>query len=286
MFSMSNAVRPISSPLMPPPRTPDEHTSVAALLRSIRATTRISQFELALRLGVSQRHVSFIEKDRARPGRHLLIAWLGELGASHSVTNAALVLAGFAPKHSDATERAMAMAVDPALERTITLHDPNPAFIFDADWRIVALNAGGEWLCHLLMPDAQMRMPIDMLQVLADPEGWLSLAVDPVPAAVSLLRQLRAEQWLRPTLGLRVDDLESALQRLYGPLPIKAQVPGERVSTLFEVSLRTSIGQMSFTAVQTLSGLPQDALGGRHRAELWFPADSATSQSLRAQRRA
>jgi transcriptional regulator with XRE-family HTH domain len=48
-------------------------------LQTARKSRRLSQLELALRMGVSQRHVSFVESGRAQPSRELLLAWLQEL---------------------------------------------------------------------------------------------------------------------------------------------------------------------------------------------------------------
>ena len=51
------------------------HTLTATLQQS-RKARRVSQLELSLRMGVSQRHVSFVESGRAKPSRELLVAWL------------------------------------------------------------------------------------------------------------------------------------------------------------------------------------------------------------------
>ena len=47
------------------------------VLRERRASRRLSQLELALRAGTTQRHVSFIESGRSAPGREMVIR-LGE----------------------------------------------------------------------------------------------------------------------------------------------------------------------------------------------------------------
>ncbi len=45
-----------------------------ALLRDWRARRRLSQLELALDVGVSPRHLSFVETGRSRPSAELLLA--------------------------------------------------------------------------------------------------------------------------------------------------------------------------------------------------------------------
>ena len=71
--------------------------SLCQSLREARQVRRLSQLALALRLGVSQRHVSFVESGRARASRDLLVAWLRELEAPLSVFNQVLLDAGYAP---------------------------------------------------------------------------------------------------------------------------------------------------------------------------------------------
>lgn len=72
-------------------RKPANHPANRAQIR------RLSQLELALRMGVSQRHVSFVESGRAQPSRELLLNWLHELQAPLALRNVALQQAGFAP---------------------------------------------------------------------------------------------------------------------------------------------------------------------------------------------
>ena len=49
-------------------------------LQQVRRAKRLSQLELSMRMGVSQRHVSFVESGRAKPSRELLVA--GGVGGS------------------------------------------------------------------------------------------------------------------------------------------------------------------------------------------------------------
>lgn len=253
-------------------------SELARLLRSARTDAGISQLELSLRLGVSQRHVSFVEQARARPSRELLLVWLRELGARPAQLNAALLLAGHAPLSAD---RASARESEAAALRTIALHEPNPGLVFDADWHIVRMNRPAQWLCGVLMPPWVLddERP-DMLAILAHPEGWLSRAREPVGVAAALLGQLRTEQWLHPGLRTRIDALEHTLVARY---PLLAAAPRRDPSaTLFSVRLDTPLGLLSFCAVQSTVGLPHEAAGHKLRVELWYPDDAATARQVAA----
>ncbi len=253
-------------------------TELVRLLRASRNEAGISQLELSLRLGISQRHVGFVELGRARPSRPLLIRWLQEIGADATQASAALLLAGYAPLARDG--RGRGDDHDAVAMQAITRHSPNPGLVFDADWHIVRMNSAARWLCGLVMPELRRGDgPLDMLAVLADPRGWLARARDPAPIAAALLAQLRAEQWLRPEMAARIDALEAALSRRYGPLAgTAAREPG---LTSFDVTIDTAIGPVSFCAIQAVFGLPHDANRQRLRAELWFPADPATADLMR-----
>jgi transcriptional regulator with XRE-family HTH domain len=259
---------------------------LAQLLKQSRARHRISQLEISLRLGVSQRHVSFIESARALPGRALLLAWMSEVQAEASLRNAALLQAGYALDGiepdcaSSQTRQAVA-----ALRQVLALHEPNAGLVFDADWLIVELNRGARALCRLLMPglgwsggpDAHC---MDMIEALRDPRGLLSRARQPECAAAALLAQLRIEQWARPTLRERVNGLADELERRFD-LP---ETPSPRHPALpyLELAFDSDRGPLSFALVQTVLGLPHDVTVGSLRTELWYPADEPTAAVMRA----
>jgi transcriptional regulator with XRE-family HTH domain len=99
--------------------------SLQTTLQTARKSKRLSQLELALRMGVSQRHVSFVESGRAQPSRELLLSWLHELQAPLALRNVALQQAGFAPVYrgSELADAVLAPVRD-ALGQLLQAHDP------------------------------------------------------------------------------------------------------------------------------------------------------------------
>jgi len=73
---------------------------MSGALANLRKQRHVSQLELSLRAGVSQRHLSCIETGRSRVGRDTLIALLNALDASLHDRNQALLAAGCAPAHA------------------------------------------------------------------------------------------------------------------------------------------------------------------------------------------
>lgn len=265
-------------------KTRGDPSGLARLLRHTRTRLRISQMELALRLGVSQRHVSYLETERSRPSRTLLLAWMKAVDAPASVRNAALLQAGFAvagrPAREDDTDLA---ELGRALRQVIDAHHPFPAFVFDIDRTMLEVNRGAEWMWSLLMPgywaEVQARGErIDMIDALVHPGGLFHCMRNPHAAGLTFLGLLRAEEWVRPTLRPRVDALAKALSQCYG------DAPGDHGTGLGKPQLNfvfdTEYGPLAFILVQSVFGLPQDITSDSPRIELWFPADGLTRQAV------
>ncbi|MCM5678687.1 hypothetical protein M8A51_03965 [Schlegelella sp. S2-27] len=204
-----------------------------------------------------------------------------EVDAPRSLCNVALLLAGYAPTPVLDPAAKPQAEVEALLHRTISLHHPSPGLVFNQDWWIVGMNPAARRLCELLMPEVPREADrLDMLASLVHPSGWLSRARQPVAIAAALLAQLRVEQWARPALGPRVDAVETALRGRYGALDAcTARAPS---STCLNIVLDTPLGVLSFSAIQTVVGLPPDTAWAPLRAELWFPVDAATVAVLQA----
>ncbi len=259
--------------------------SLPDTLQRARRARRVSQLELSLRLGVSQRHVSFVENGRARPSRDLLARWLGELDAPLALRNAALLQAGFAPAYRatslDDPDLAQAKA---ALQQLLKAHDPMPALVLDAHWNLLQLNRGGEWLAATLMPPealASSGSP-NLLDMLVHPMGMTRPLLNLREAGPAFLSQLRAEAALQPALAPKVEAFGALLRdRLDGRMPPAAH-PGPQAPVL-TLRFATPFGELAFFRMFTTFGTPQDITLASLRMEHMFAADEATDAVVRAQ---
>jgi transcriptional regulator with XRE-family HTH domain len=254
------------------------------VLRRARLAAGCSQLDLALRLGVSQRHLSFVERGRARPSRNLILAWMREAAAPPALTNAALNRAGYVSIDSGEAGPSPACA---ALRQVLDVHEPYPALVFGPDWVIIKANVAGQWLCRALMPEATGHLAstesgLDMIATLAHPDGLMARMRDPWVAGGALLDQLRNEEWAWPGLKPRTDAFEASLLARFGPRPPSVRrAAGEPCLNLV---FDTPLGALSFFTIQSVFALPQDVTPASLRIELWFPADEATRAVMRARR--
>jgi len=271
----------------PAPGLLDRH-GLCATLKAVRHGRRISQLDLALRVGVSQRHLSCVETGRARPSQALLMSWLEALDAPLAVRNAALLQAGYAPAY-----RAARLA-DPelhqvrgALQHLLQAHDPLPALLLDAHWNVLQQNQGARRLWAWLSPGmaaAPQESPINLLDALVHPQGFGARILNLGEVGPALWRQLRNEACALPELTPRVQALEAFLRQRLGARQARTlDAPESRPRPTHTLTTRfaTPVGELAFFSMFTTFGSPQDITLASLRVEHMFAADEATRQLMR-----
>lgn len=261
-------------------------------LRAWRRRRGLSQLAVAIECGTSTRHLSFVETGRARPSPDLVLQLARLLRPTNRQLAACLLAAGHAPRHLPELDDGGAAdpvdEVDAAVVAVVDRHAPDPAYAFDADWRMVHLNDGARWLCTRLPPevwlvDGDPDGGVDMIAALAHPDGVLAHVDDPARVGATVLRQLRAEQLTNPGLRERVDALERSLRRRFpGPGPGPADGPPAAEPT-YRLDLVTPDGPLAFRVVQVVVGLAQHLDVAAPRVELLLPVDDRTRAAMAGQ---
>ena len=269
---------------------PSVADALTTTLKNARSARRISQLELALRIGVSQRHVSFVEIGRAKPSRHLLMNWLQELQAPLGLRNVALLQAGYAPAYSDRpmTDTALAPAID-ALQQLLTAHDPLPAFVLDAQWNVLNANAGARWLCGTLMPALWPQLQgggLNMLDALAHSQGLLPALLNLHEVAGPMLAHLRDSAAAQPQLMPQVDKVAAAVQQRLAHIGQKGQrlaapLASGTGSPVLTNRFASAHGTLSFFSMFSTFGSPQDITLASLRVEHLFATDTDTTDILK-----
>ncbi|HTP70975.1 MAG TPA: helix-turn-helix transcriptional regulator [Burkholderiaceae bacterium] len=249
-------------------------------LRELRATRRISQLELALRVGVSQRHLSCIETGRAAPSRAMLHALLDALEAPLAQRNDALLAAGYAPAF---TRRALAEAamapIRDALTRLLHAHDPAPAFVLDDAWDILQMNRGSAALLGLLglEPTLLGEQP-NLLRALFTPGGLAERLINADEVLGEVWSRAQREAAASPALRAIVQLLRAVVPRRLG-----AALPAAASTPLLLTRLRARGGdELTFFSAFTSFGAPLDVTAASLRVEHFFPANDATRTALAA----
>lgn len=259
-------------------------TPTTAPLRQMRQQRRISQLELSLRVGVSQRHLSCIETGRARPSRAMLQALLDALDAPLDQRNNALLAAGYAPAFA---RRALADAemapVRTALAHLLAAHDPAPAFVLDDAWTLLQANRGTLAMMGLLgVPAAALDSGLNLLQALLAPGGLASAIVNADVVCAEVWQRAQREAVHSAALRQVVDGLRPLLpRRLAWPAAHGPDGQGRPAAPLLEMVLRTQDGSLlRFFSAFTTFGAPLEVTAASLRVEHFFPADEATRACL------
>jgi transcriptional regulator with XRE-family HTH domain len=252
------------------------------LLREWRARRRMSQMDLALDVGVSTRHLSFIETGRSRPSPGVLLALAEQLQVPLRERNRLLLAAGYAPRYAERALDAPAMEpVRQALQRLLDAHAPYPGVVMDRQWNVVLANAPAQALVALL-PPALQGPPLNMMRAGLHPDGfaahtanfdeWGRYLVDTLQRLATAsgdpdLLALDAEVRNYPTVQALPD----------APEPALPQAP----PLLLPCVLRTPQGQLSMFTTLTSFGTPRDVTLDELCVELFYPADAASEALLR-----
>lgn len=248
------------------------------MLRDWRQRRRLSQLALACDAEISTRHLSFLESGRAAPSRDMVVRLADQLDVPLRERNRLLLAAGFAPAYPERglDDAAMHGALQ-AVDRVLAAHEPFPGLAIDRRWTMLRANRMVAPLLGAAAPSL-LTPPVNVIRLSLHPQGLWPLIVN-------------AEEWrshILARLSRQVRDTgDEELARLYEE--VKGYVPDAAHAVhvpaggdvVIPFQLRMPIGTLSFISTTLLFGSPTEVTLSELAVELFFPADSATSEALR-----
>ena len=241
-------------------------------LRLLRRQARLSQLDLALITGISQRHLSCIETGRARPGPGTLHNLLMALEVPLEQCNSVFLACGYAPRYEATPLSSPAMdAVRDAITHVLHANNPAPAIVLGSHWEVLAANASTRVLFDLVGLPADSAQGLNLLVTLLQPGGLGDHLIN--------LGEIRSLAWQRATReALDNPVLASLVQTLTAPDSPPA-VAGE-LPPLVLTRIRTPQGELNFMSTFTTFGMPLDITMASLRIEHLIPADANTWQIM------
>ena len=246
-------------------------------MREWRAVRGLSQLELSIEAEVSSRHVSFLETGRSRPSREMVLRLAEALELPLRERNRFLGAAGFAALFAESCLGDAELApVRCALETLLQSHEPYPAFVVDRTWTVLLANAAHCWLLSRLLPHLDPDEPVNVMQLVLDPEflrpriaNWPEVAhvlghriqrqvrlPEPNAEARARLEGLLAQPGVRDAMARVHPSPESGIV-----LPLVLEFDGQALSW--------------FSTIATI-GTPRDITLEELSIESLFPADEET----------
>ncbi len=245
-------------------------------LRRWRNSRRVSQHELAIQAGTTQRHVSFLESGRSRPGRVIVARLAESLGLSLRDRNALLRVAWYAPIFAESSwDEPLLRPVREALDSIIAGHLPYPALVlrpygevFVANEAIDVLTEGAS--AELLQP------PINMLRLMLHPDGMAGRVRNLSDWGRHVIENLRAKALRNPD-----PRLHQFIAELVDYVPTTQ--PGEdHLGFAVPLQLHSADGDLRLITTLTSFATATNVTLSELHLEAFLPADTASAEILRA----
>ena len=274
---MTTQTKPARRPVRPG-QAASQGGGLAAALREWRGRRRVSQLELALRAGTTQRHVSFIESGRSVPGRAMVVRLAESLEVPLRERNALLLAAGYAPAYPETHLGDPGLGpVRAALERILAGHQPYPAVIVDRHGDLVEANDGFGALTAGVAPEL-LTPPVSVPRVLLHPQGMAPRIINLDEWAWHVIDRLRQE-----VLNIPNGRLDALVNELEALVPDRPRQPGpDYLGFAVPLRLRSDDGELRLLTTLTHFGTAVDVTVAELRLEAFLPADEPTAAVLKA----
>jgi transcriptional regulator with XRE-family HTH domain len=237
--------------------------------------------DLALDVGVSPRHLSFVETGRSRPSPELLLTLAEHLEVPLRERNIFLLAAGYAPPYPQTPLEDGAMAsVRAAIQQLLDGHDPYPGVAIDRSWNVVQANQAATQMVATL-PTELTTPTMNVFRACLHPDGLARSTLNFTEWAGYLLGQLR-----RLTLLTNDPDVSKLLNEVSDYRTVRALATAAGTTRPVDPALlvpwivRRDDSQLSFFTTLTTFGTPRDVTLDELAIELFYPADPATAQLI------
>jgi transcriptional regulator with XRE-family HTH domain len=253
--------------------------TVGDVLRAWRQRRHYSQLDLANEVGVSSRHLSFLETGRSNPSRELLLRLADGLQVPLRERNALLLAGGFAPVFPERPLDDPALgAVRHAVDLVLDGHEPHPALAIDRHWTLVAANRAAQLLL-VGVEESLLEPPVNVLRLVFHPDGFAGRIVNREALLPALIQRLDHE------ITVTADPQLEALRKELVTYPVMdglrvRPAPGPEIVVPFEIA--TESGVLSFISTTTVFGTAVDITVSELAIESFFPANEETAAAMRA----
>jgi transcriptional regulator with XRE-family HTH domain len=256
--------------------------AVGDQIKQWRSKRSTSQLALAYEVGVSPRHLSFVETGKSNPSAALVLALAEHLDVPLRERNVMLLAAGFAPRYHETSLDDLSMNhIASSLQRLLDAHNPYPGMILDRHHNVVRTNSTAALLLDTL-PAHVAGPPINMFVASLHPDGFAGRSANAASWVPRMLMQLR--RLVANTADLALASIENEVLAY----PNMIELCSHRRSTaalddcgvLWSSAIEIDGEQLSLFSTLTTFGSPLDITCEDIMLELFFPSDSSSEQAL------
>ncbi|MGP1397673.1 MAG: helix-turn-helix domain-containing protein [Inquilinaceae bacterium] len=242
------------------------------LLKSWRNRRHLSQLDLALDAGMSQRHISFLETGRSKPSRYAIRQICEALEMPAAEQDVMLISAGFAPQSVDANWSAdVREAVGASIDHVLKGHEPFPAVSIDRIWNLQRANESAQRFFAIAGGTAQSNLLRDVFSpgpLRANIRNWSEVTR-------ALFRLLDLEVARRPH-DADGKTLLNELKELPGVAEAVTDRPREHPAPVLSIEFLINGAELKLFSLIATVGMSMDATLDDLRIETLLPADERT----------
>ncbi|MCG9875756.1 MAG: helix-turn-helix transcriptional regulator [Leptospiraceae bacterium] len=253
-----------------------KNQDIGNLIQFWRKLNRISQMDLALNVGISSKHLSFIETGKSKPSRDLIVRISNTLKLSLRHRNAFLRAAGFSAEFSEEPLSSSKLAtVHQAIQSILTKHEPFPGIVVDQKYNILLKNNGFEKMIEKFLGPNNRNKYNNSFKILFAKDGLRNYTQN-----WNFIEQFLLSRLMNEIIETQNNDLV----KLYNEI---TQVKNK--TTSFSLQMDASLPYINlsfkkentianfFTMITTL-GTALDLTVQELRVELFYPSDEATKK--------
>jgi transcriptional regulator with XRE-family HTH domain len=253
---------------------------VGPLIRERRRYASRSQLDLATDVGVSPRHLSFVELGKSRPSPELLTLIADRLGVPLREQNDWLIAAGHAPRYTETPLDAVALrGVRRSIQSLLDAHEPSPAVAIDRFWTVQLYNQASVRLANGIGQDVRGD-PTNIFRVSLHPDGFARRTRNFAEWSAYLLRQL--DLLVRRTRSPEIVALADEIARWPNipPRDTWSRSTPQASDPVVPWIIEHEGVVLSFFTTMSTFGTPVDITLAELTVELFFPADDFTEAYL------
>lgn len=256
--------------------TKKKNESAGDILRFWRKLNRISQLDLALEVGVSSKHLSFVETGKSQPSRNLILKMAHALKLPLRHRNAFLRAAGYASEFGEEPFDGQKMKmVRQALRRMLNKHEPYPALVVNTAYKILMTNSGLDQIVKFFLGENALEKYDNVYRLTFAEDGLRQYIEDWPVIEHFMLARLWDE--VVTTQNDELFALYEDISRLrISEDPIDFQIDNNL--PIMSLTLQKESTTASFFTTITTLGTPLDLTTQELRIESLFPADEETKK--------
>ncbi|MFT7686409.1 MAG: transcriptional regulator with XRE-family HTH domain [Candidatus Azotimanducaceae bacterium] len=260
--------------------------SFSELLKSWRRVRKVSQFNLSLDAGVSQKHLSFLESGRSSPSRDMILCLSKALELPLREQNTLLNAAGFAKiftensidtKDLEQARKALVVMLDHL--------EPYGAIVLDRNWNIVMMNQANIKIFSKLVDPVKVWSDIggdtpNIIRLCLHPKGLKPHILNWEDFASYFVEHLHREILNNP-YNLSAKSLQDEIKD-YPDVPNSDHSLDDTSIPYLQMKLQVDGSVFQFFTMVSTFGTPLDITLQELRIETFFPGDKATEKFIRS----